>query len=73
MPRKPKENAEEKLYHKWSVRLLLALGFLGIGYGFISLAIDDGNLLEWAIGIFFVGWALNNLIRVGKCFIKKRK
>lgn len=69
---KIKESAEEKLYHKSWVRLLLALAFFGLGYGFISLAIDDGNLLEWAIGFFFAGWAINNLIRVSSSFIKKR-
>lgn len=74
MPKKAsKENSEEKLYHKWWMRLFLALVFFAIGYGFISLAIDDGNILEWGIGLFFVGWGVNNLIRVAGAFIKKGK
>lgn len=72
MPKKPKETAEEKLYHKWWMRLVLALLFFGIGYWFVSFAIDDGNILEWAIGFFFIGWAINNLIRVGNTYFKKR-
>jgi hypothetical protein len=70
-PIKVKENAEEKLYHKSWVRFVLALLFFGIGYGFISFAINDGNILLWAIGFFWVGWGVNNLIRIGNSLIKK--
>ncbi len=66
-----KESSEEKIYHKIWVRFALAIAFFMVGYGFISLAIDDGNLLEWALGFLFIGWAINNLIRIGVSFIKK--
>jgi hypothetical protein len=49
--------------HKWWVRALITLAFLGLAYGFASLAIDSGNLLEYAITIVFVWWAVHHGIR----------
>ncbi len=49
--------------HQWWVRTLLALAFIGIAYGFASLAIDSGNLLEYAVTIALVWWAVHHAIR----------
>jgi len=47
----------------WWVCALLAVVFLGLAYGFVSLAIDSGNFLQWLIGFFFLGWAVAEAIR----------
>ena len=44
----------------------LAVAFLVIAYGFISLAIDKGSVFQYAVGIFFVGWAVVQLNRARK-------
>jgi len=62
----PKLSQEEKLIRRWWVRLLLAVAFLVIAYGFISLAIDKGSVFQYAVGIFFVGWAVVQLNRARK-------
>jgi len=43
---------------RWWVRLVLALIFAGIAYGFASLAIDSGSLAYYALAIFFIVWAI---------------
>jgi len=58
VPRRPvRESREQGLMHVWWVSGLLALAFLALAYGFISLAIDSGNMLEWAVGWGFLAWA----------------
>ena len=42
---------------------MVALAFIGIAYGFASLAINSGSLLEYAITIVFVWWAVHHAIR----------
>lgn len=54
---------DQRLIHKWWVNLLLALFFLGLAYGFASLAIDSGNLLYYVLCAVFVYWAFSRLIR----------
>lgn len=51
---------EQLLMQKWWVRLALALAFLLLAYGFASLAIDSGNLLEYAATIATVWYAFRN-------------
>ncbi len=55
-------NQEEKLLNNRWVRTLLALTFLSIAYGFVSLAIDSGSLIEYALTIFFFVWAIKSAI-----------
>ena len=54
---------EQRLLNKRWVRAVMALIFLGIAYGFASLAIDSGSLLEYALAIFFFIWAIKCAIR----------
>ena len=54
---------EEILMHKWWIRAVLAIVFIGLAYGFASLAIDSGSLLEYAIAIAFTWWAVLHAIR----------
>jgi hypothetical protein len=54
---------EQILMQVWWVRALLALAFLLLGYGFASLAIDSGNLLEYAATIACVWYGVRNIIR----------
>lgn len=56
------DNEEQKLLNKRWVRIVIALTFLGIAYGFGSLAIDSGSWLEYAAGIVFFVWAIKNII-----------
>lgn len=48
--------------HKLWVNIVVALASLGVAYGFASLAIDSGSLLDYALAILFVGWAINRLV-----------
>lgn len=57
-----RKNQETVLMHKWWVRALVAVAFVGLAYGFASLAIDSGNLLEYAITIAFVWWAVHHAV-----------
>jgi uncharacterized membrane protein HdeD (DUF308 family) len=54
---------EQKLMHRWWTRIVLALAFLGLGYGFISLALNSGSLIEYAIGIVFLYWGFAHIVR----------
>lgn len=45
------------LNKRW-VRGVVALLFLGIAYGFASLAIDSGSLLEYAATLIFLGYGI---------------
>lgn len=58
----PQKNEEQKLLNKRGVRTLVALAFIGIAYGFASLAIDSGSLFEYALTIFFLAWAIKSII-----------
>jgi hypothetical protein len=58
-----KKSTQQYQMHKWWVRALLAIAFLGIAYGFASLAIDSGSLLEYVVTIAFVWWAVHHAIR----------
>lgn len=57
------KNDEQKLLNKRWGRGVMALIFLGIAYGFASLAIDSGSLLEYALAIFFFVWAIKSALR----------
>ena len=54
---------EQILMQVWWVRAALALAFLLLGYGFASLAIDSGNLLEYAATITCAWYGVRNIIR----------
>jgi hypothetical protein len=63
MARRVSRNSQEQLLmHKWWVRAVVALAFVGIAYGFASLAIDSGSLLEYAVTIGFAWWAVHHLV-----------
>jgi hypothetical protein len=48
---------------KWWLRAFLTVIFLALAYGFASLAIDSGSLLQYAITIIFTWLAVRNGIR----------
>jgi type VI protein secretion system component VasF len=54
---------QQVLMQAWWVRALLALAFLLLAYGFASLAIDSGNLLEYALTIAATWYGLRNVFR----------
>ena len=58
----PRKNEEQQILNKRWVRTVMALIFLGITYGFASLAIDSGSLIEYALTIFFFVWAIKSAI-----------
>ena len=58
----PKQTQEQKLIRTWWMKLLLALVFFGLAYGFVSLAIDSGSLWQYAIGIAFFVWAVRYIL-----------
>jgi len=60
---------EQVLMQTWWVRALLAVSFLLLAYGFASLAIDSGSLLEYAATIACAWYAVHNIIRSFKIAI----
>ena len=58
-----RKSHQQQLMHRWWVRGLIALAFIALAYGFASLAIDSGNLLEYVITLAFVWWAVHHTIR----------
>ncbi|HZP55453.1 MAG TPA: hypothetical protein VFB03_01645 [Candidatus Saccharimonadales bacterium] len=58
-----KQTEEQKLMHRWWILVLIALVFLGLGYGFFYLATDSGSLWQYAICIIFVVWAVKYIVR----------
>jgi hypothetical protein len=56
-------NKEQKLFNDWWTRFAVALVFLTLGYWFASVAIDDGNLFNYAAAIILVVWAFIHIIR----------
>jgi type VI protein secretion system component VasF len=54
---------QQILMHRWWVRALVAVALIGVAYGFASLAIDSGSLLEYLLTVVFVWWAFHNAIR----------
>lgn len=59
----PRRSEEQKLMRKWWVLLLLAAAFLGLSYGFVSLAIDSGSLWQYAASIIFLIWGVKYIVR----------
>ena len=59
----PKRTEEQRLMRKWWMLLALAIAFLGLSYGFVSLAIDSGSLWQYAVGIIFLIWAVKYIIQ----------
>jgi hypothetical protein len=43
--------------------MLIGLIYLALAYGFASLAIDSGSLVEYAIALGFIYWAIVHLVR----------
>lgn len=66
-----RKSQELILMNKWWIRGLITLAFLGLAYGFASLAIDSGNLLEYVITIAFVWWAVHHGIRAVRFAISR--
>lgn len=60
----PKRSEEQRLMHEWWMLALLALVFLGLSYGFVSLAIDSGSLWQYGVGIIFLIWAVKYVVRI---------
>ena len=58
----PKQTTEQKVFKTWWMHFVLALIFIALSYGFISLALDSAHLWEYAVGILLFIWALRYLI-----------
>lgn len=56
-----RQTEEQKLMRTWWMHFLLAVIFLGLSYGFLSLAIDSAHLWEYVLGLIFLIWALRYL------------
>jgi hypothetical protein len=49
--------------HQWWMRASIAVIFIGLAYGFASLAIDSGSLLEYAAAILLLWWGAKHAYR----------
>lgn len=45
------------------VRALIAFAFLGLAYGFISLALDSAHLWEYALAIIFAWYGVKQAVK----------
>jgi hypothetical protein len=63
MAKQTTKNSRQALMRTWWVRALVALAFIGLAYGFASLAIDSGNLLEYLVTLVFLWWAVKHAVR----------
>jgi type VI protein secretion system component VasF len=54
---------QQELMQTWWVRVLLSIAFLLLAYGFASLAIDSGSLLEYAVTIGLAWFGVKHFIR----------
>lgn len=50
--------------HSQQGRFLYMVVYLLASYALFSVAIDSGELIYWGGGFFFLGWAVNNIIRL---------
>ncbi len=48
---------------RWWVRSVIGLVFIGLAYGFASLAFNSGSLLEYAAAIVLAWWAVHHVVR----------
>lgn len=51
---------EQVLMNLWWVRALIALAFILLAYGFASLAIDSGSLLEYLAAILLLWFGVKH-------------
>ncbi len=58
-----RRSQEQALMQRWWIRAIVALAFTGLAYGFASLAINSGNLLEYLITLVFLWWAIRHAVR----------
>lgn len=64
MAKKPSRlSSQQILMGKPSVRALVALAFLGLAYGFISLALDSAHLWEYALGLIFAWYGVKQAVK----------
>jgi hypothetical protein len=58
-----RRTSQQVLMGKWWVQFLIALAFLGLAYGFISLALDSAHLWEYALGLIFVWYGVRQAVK----------
>lgn len=54
---------EQVLMNQWWVRGIVAVAFIGLAYGFASLAIDSGNWLEYIAAVVLLWWGVKHAYR----------
>lgn len=57
-----KKSYEQMLASRWWVQFGLSLVFVSISYVFISLAINSGELWQYAVGIVFFVWGVRYFV-----------
>lgn len=63
MSKRVSRRSQNELFtHKLWFNVVLAIVCLAIAYGFASWAINTGNLLMYALTLFFLTWAINRVI-----------
>jgi len=58
-----RRSQEQILMNQWWVRALIAIALIGLAYGFASLAIDSGNLVEYAVTIILLWLGVRHAVR----------
>lgn len=66
-----KQTEEQMLWQKWWMRIVIAIAFLAVAYGFGSLAIDSGSIWQYALAIVFGFFAIKYLIFGVKHLIRR--
>jgi hypothetical protein len=58
-----RQSREQRLMHVWWVRIVVAATFLGLAYGFASLAIDRGSWWYYGAAILLLWWGVAHIVR----------
>lgn len=57
-----RQTEEQILWRKWWIRIITAIVFLAVAYGFVSLAVDSGHIWQYALAIIFLVFAIKYLV-----------
>ena len=61
--RASRQNSQQVLMGKWWVRALIALAFLGLAYGFGSLAVDSAHFWEYVLAVVFAWYGAKQAVK----------
>ena len=58
-----RQSSQQVLMGKWWVRALIALVFIGLAYGFGSLALDSAHFWEYVLAVVFIWYGVKEAVK----------